>query len=697
MPSEPPEACPDRAARRNKVRKGTTSCWECKRRKIRCCFTAELPAICISCRHRGSDCITQDLPEPLDGNEAEDGGALPFDGRYTQICEKISKVEFLVESLMQQRARPGNNHRRSSSTRRPHNLTVYRQRRPTRPQPLMLIDPANDSPLSRLVSSYCPPIHVAITILRADSHASEMIQNLPDSPPPCNTPLAPSSTAPPIVLAQYLLRLATSLQELDSRLITPELCLDRPVRDIARRYFEAASRYVTSQNPLVVSIEGLETLMLEALYQVNLGRWRLAWRVSRRALTIAQLLGLHLPESQRAGGSAKRGNGSTVFLWRMLVYVDRFLCLMLCCPPAVIDKDLDEHSSDDHPRRMERAHAVVLGKLIARNENLQHQDNDAARGDQYEETKVIDYDLKRTARMFPATWWAPPSLTGTDVEVREAREQLLLQIHHYHLLLLLHLPYATRSLSGPSLPSTVPLKAVVPSYTYSKLSALTASREIMSRSLLYYKLRYASFSTHGIGFKVFIAAVAMLLAHIGDDDLNPESALEHQRLHDMRIVAEAIEAIEAIDERADNPLCSSCLHILRKLMEMEGYAAHGVPFHVWTTGETPGEADCTMTETAHGLELSLPHYGQVYITIQRHSAAECPMGVGVTTLDLNRVEFDPKQVPEWWPYSRRNLFQSLDGEFGTEHPPRMSEKLPRPSTPKDWPIEGPNSSTLFLA
>ena len=51
-------------AKRRKVRKGTRSCWECKRRKMRCIFEslAGPDSNCQGCRRRGSTCISQDLP-----------------------------------------------------------------------------------------------------------------------------------------------------------------------------------------------------------------------------------------------------------------------------------------------------------------------------------------------------------------------------------------------------------------------------------------------------------------------------------------------------------------------------------------------------------------------------------------------------------------------------------------------------------
>jgi hypothetical protein len=59
-------------SKRRKIRKGTTSCWECKRRKVRCSLVDEAGPACAACRRRGKKCLTQDHPEE-GGDGAENG------------------------------------------------------------------------------------------------------------------------------------------------------------------------------------------------------------------------------------------------------------------------------------------------------------------------------------------------------------------------------------------------------------------------------------------------------------------------------------------------------------------------------------------------------------------------------------------------------------------------------------------------
>lgn len=77
-------------ARRRKVRKGTHSCWECRRRKVKCIFALPHDVTCIVCRRRGKKCVGQEVPDgshisprSREYNDGVDGDG-GFDGSYDQ-------------------------------------------------------------------------------------------------------------------------------------------------------------------------------------------------------------------------------------------------------------------------------------------------------------------------------------------------------------------------------------------------------------------------------------------------------------------------------------------------------------------------------------------------------------------------------------------------------------------------------------
>ena len=85
-----PSDSADSEARRRKIRKGTRSCWECKRRKIRCTFTSHRDTVCIGCRRRSTKCVSQEFPEEA---------SAPAD-RSRYMSDRIVRVEALVEQLV---------------------------------------------------------------------------------------------------------------------------------------------------------------------------------------------------------------------------------------------------------------------------------------------------------------------------------------------------------------------------------------------------------------------------------------------------------------------------------------------------------------------------------------------------------------------------------------------------------------------
>jgi len=81
---------------RKKMRKGTHSCWECRRRKIRCLFSNDNPSVCTECFARGSRCVDQEHAE----------SDVVVDQRKN-LRERVARLESLVETLMDDRTDRG--------------------------------------------------------------------------------------------------------------------------------------------------------------------------------------------------------------------------------------------------------------------------------------------------------------------------------------------------------------------------------------------------------------------------------------------------------------------------------------------------------------------------------------------------------------------------------------------------------------
>lgn len=79
---------------RKKMRKGTKSCIECRRRKIKCTFEPGRPAVCNECFARGSTCIDQeygDVQAFTQNSSSSDASSLK---------ERVSQLEDLVKQVL---------------------------------------------------------------------------------------------------------------------------------------------------------------------------------------------------------------------------------------------------------------------------------------------------------------------------------------------------------------------------------------------------------------------------------------------------------------------------------------------------------------------------------------------------------------------------------------------------------------------
>ncbi|OAA56296.1 Zn(2)-C6 fungal-type DNA-binding domain protein [Niveomyces insectorum RCEF 264] len=78
--------------KRRKVRKGTRTCWECKRRKVRCIFEPPNNAVCVGCTRRCLRCVGQEFPEEPTTSAV----------KSRLVGDRIVRVEAMIQQLVQQ-------------------------------------------------------------------------------------------------------------------------------------------------------------------------------------------------------------------------------------------------------------------------------------------------------------------------------------------------------------------------------------------------------------------------------------------------------------------------------------------------------------------------------------------------------------------------------------------------------------------
>ncbi|PWY80772.1 hypothetical protein BO94DRAFT_602052 [Aspergillus sclerotioniger CBS 115572] len=551
------------ASKRRKIRKGTFSCWECKHRKRRCAFDPDRAA-CAYCQSRGIPCVGQDRPDPRG-----------CDSNHENVQAQILYVERLVGQLVHQRDRHF----------LPQQVPMTRQ-------------------LSGSLVSLLPHPSMALLILTKGRFFSLPFQTITTADQ-LDVSTLPVSTAHPIQFAQKLIQLALGLQQLDLTTSQPGLQLNQNTKSSARHYLDLATSHVTSQDALVDSLDGLDTLSLEARYHINSGNLRTAWLIFRRALSIAQMIGL--PWDDKASSRAES-------VWVQLVYNDRFLSLMLGLPFAVKDHGFPSEAMDTYSplRKLYRIHGAIAGRVIARNMRMQRRGR-PSQGEAYDHygvTRSIDDELKKTARSVPVECWESPTLDSTlsDTDKMERVSMLITQMHQYYLLILLHQPYILSQNPHITESATLPL---VLDHTYSKQVVVPASREVLNRCLAFRNIR-PIISYRGIEHKAFTAAVTLLLSHIMGHRLGSANILEHQRPQDLATIQKVIRTLDELCSTND-PNRESAVEtrrLLTRLVGIEAEAANGVNHIAYLDGV---DTDVICSASHNSLRLPVPYFGAICI------------------------------------------------------------------------------------
>ncbi|KAK9241589.1 hypothetical protein V1506DRAFT_196438 [Lipomyces tetrasporus] len=622
------------SAPRRTLRKGTHSCAECKRRKIRCYFDRTSAAVCVECHRRGSPCMSQefvDVPAPEDEDLRE---RLK---RVEQMLEKVTEKLF-TQSL-------GSQHIASTAQSLPSVASSEDQRYDTlndHGQFLVISDTTTDAtntasessaetPASHISSQSperlpaelnrfvlpkyadsCRVLHAAFPsqhdahILFEAGRAAVFLQalcipyhelfNEGNSQTSAMLSAIPPITAHPVLLARKLLHHSLCIQQLDPSFDRRALQGNDDLRSAMQRYYDLASTMVTCHDELLDSLEGLECLMCEGVYLVNCGNLRRALACLRRASTLAQFMGLHRKALYK--GTLKQLDPMTrvsgEFTWAHIAYLERYISLLLGMPTSITSARFgneEKSVGQTDAEWFEKVQIDICEHIIGRN---QERDYD------FSATHKIDNILNRMASSMPADWWTPMDLppgTGPD-EMMSRVICAQMQIVHYNLLTVLHLPYLLRS-NTPN-----------HRFDYNKETCLYASREVLSRFITFRSIVRVVYCCRLVDFCAFTAAMTLLLAYLNGSGHTSSMESTHQRVGDRALIGKTLETLDELNRLNGDELSRETAKLTRRLMDLEIETAKGNNAYTCriaeedqknTTGEDPGEALC----------LTIPYFGCV--------------------------------------------------------------------------------------
>lgn len=429
----------------------------------------------------------------------------------------------------------------------------------------------------------------------------------------------PEKDAHPTTIGRYLLLLTHVLQEI--RDMNRNFKISEPVQTVINRMLGTVNSLLLSNECLSGSIEGIRCVFLEGMHHANNGNARLAWLRFRRALNLGQLLGIDRVDSPILSGSRDSAQSlKSQYLWFRVVYFDSFYSMMLGVPQGCVDPSMQSKLPFAHLSgltHLERTHVQVVIRIIERDRRFSF-------AEEFEITRDINNQLLQGARNLPSTIWLPFSADASSKETlspdAECKEimNLVDVLHHFTLLIQLHLPYILYSSPRNT------------SYEYSKSACTHATREILLRFTMLLNVKRIKFYCKRIDYFVLIAATTLLLIYLDNhtqSDKTPRFTItEHQRLSDRAIIKRTLNILENSSAEGFEESHGKGLNLLHCLLSLEADAAAGQAFvisadmsqhHHHQQQKNAADFDHQSTgNTKDSISINLPYLGSVKITRQ---------------------------------------------------------------------------------
>ncbi|CAH0051839.1 unnamed protein product [Clonostachys solani] len=626
-----PMATPQDSTRR-KIRKGTRSCWECKRRKIRCIFPSQDGTICNGCLRRRVPCVTQEMPEDLVPATTRSGGQ--------QLGERIARVEDFIKGFLanphaaaisqapRQEWQSGSDDSRAQANDSPVSaqlvpfpLTpVQSLRGESVPESVLVPDSrvgwnglGSETAVHHLLGAF-PKGEDARILLRESSKPSLYTQIMNTQPhskltyealaTPVAVPALPGPHSHPVSLARILFLFAITLQTPYSEKLRS---LSEPQNTLMSRFVTTATTWVTTREEMSGTIDYLYCVMLEGVYEVNCGNLRRAWAVYRRAMAAAQLMGLHRSPTPSPKRIDPALDADPKFMWFRIIYMDRYLSLLLGLPQGTPDTSIGASSvlSREPPLgRFERSLTVIASRVLERNEGEFSSDGIAT-------THAIDAELLMVSKSMPGSFWRPVNflnLTPASPDTLLETLRLSAQVYYYALLIQLHLPHMMRIGDNNQHEEN------------SKFTCMNAGREIVTRFIAHRTFNPMSSCSRPVDFFALLAAMTLLLAHIdAHHGSEANHFLAHQRLGDLSMLNQALERMDILSNANNDAVSGKNARLIRRLLAIEADAAEGVDYATSSVNGDDDADDIDRQDDQTGgeaLHLRIPYIGIVRIARQ---------------------------------------------------------------------------------
>ena len=231
----------------------------------------------------------------------------------------------------------------------------------------------------------------------------------------------------------------------------------------------------------------------------------------------------------------------------------------------------------------------------------------------------LDDELRRAGSEMPSKWWLVPNLASAARDPEKTfweTIRLLDQMLYFNLLNLLHLPYMLRSQTPDAA-----------EYDRSKLASANASRELLTRFIMFRSFNRVAFSCRSVDFFALIAAMTLVMAHLdgyrkqwqqqrGDPGMAGINVLAHQRSSDRAMMDQVLENMESVAKLSTDVLSERSSSLLRSLLAFETDAARGKMYQdnfSAAAAMTKLHPDLA-TDDGQFLRIGIPYFGTVKIS-----------------------------------------------------------------------------------
>jgi|TARA_R110002003_G_scaffold357_8_gene19150 hypothetical protein len=328
-----------------------------------------------------------------------------------------------------------------------------------------------------------------------------------------------------IIVARTLLHLAICINSLPPEFDQSRLANMWSLDATMQNYVTTVTTLITSSDELMLTLHGLETLLLLALYHMNSANLRHSWIIIRRGLSLAHLMGFHRIITQPDLSPPIPAVSNAKMIWRSFVDLDRYLGLHLRLPFA----------ADDYPLPTDAdAHLAHKSRINGISKQIADLDRDIS-PQAYASALALDEKLESIMKEMPKDFWEVPNIPSTarSPESFAALERLMVQMWHFEMKVFIHLPYLLRAPKDSR-------------YEYSKVTALQASRNMLMR---WFALRNASITQACCRFAeigVFIAAVTLTLDIVIELGTKEKSEVQKTKGTDFAMICRLIGEMEKL-------------------------------------------------------------------------------------------------------------------------------------------------------